>query len=103
MVRWARRIAFTRFIRFFTEGFVKYALFLNSFKTPDRSYFFLNRLIARSIGSFSETTIPTKLSHLLQMLPAILLAVFFQTLWHAFEEFPFAKALKGNHDSAGTS
>ena len=58
----ARRTAFTFFILFFTDGFVKYARFLNSFRTPDRSYFFLNRFSARSIGSFSDTIIPTKLS-----------------------------------------
>ena len=61
MVRWARRMAFTLFILFFTDGFVKKVLFLNSFSTPDRSYFFLNRLIALSIGSFSPMMIPTKL------------------------------------------
>jgi hypothetical protein len=47
------------FIRFFTEGFVKYARFLNSFKTPDRSYFFLKRFSARSMDSLSLTLIPT--------------------------------------------
>jgi hypothetical protein len=52
-VRLARRIAFCFFIRFLMEGFVKKVLFLNSFNTPERSYFFLNRFIARSIGSFS--------------------------------------------------
>ena len=57
--RRARRMAFRRFIRFLTEGFVKYARFLNSFSTPERSYFFLKRFIARSMGSFSETTMPT--------------------------------------------
>jgi hypothetical protein len=52
---------FQRFIRFLTEGFVKYARF--TFRTPERSYFFLKRLIARSM-SFSETTMPTNRVHL---------------------------------------
>lgn len=65
-VRCALRTAFTFFILFFTEGFVKYARFLNSFKTPERSYFFLNRFNARSIGSFSDTIMPTKDNHLLE-------------------------------------
>ena len=59
-VRWFRRMALTSFIRFFTDGFVKNVRFLNSFSTPERSYFFLKRLIARSIDSFSLTTTPTK-------------------------------------------
>jgi len=59
-------MAFTFFMRFLTEGFVKNVRFLNSFNTPDRSYFFLNRFKARSIGSFSFTTIPTKNNHLLK-------------------------------------
>ena len=42
-------------IRFSIEGFVKKVLFLNSFRTPDRSYFFLNLLRALSIFSFSAT------------------------------------------------
>jgi len=58
--RWFLRTALTNFIRFFTEGFVKNVRFLNSFRTPERSYFFLKRLIARSMDSFSLTTIPTK-------------------------------------------
>lgn len=66
-VRWALRIAFTFFMRFLTEGFVKYARFLNSLRMPDRSYFFLKRLMARSMGSLSATTIPTKLLHLLRV------------------------------------
>ena len=65
IVRCALRMAFTFFMRFLTEGLVKYARFLNSFRTPERSYFFLKRLIARSMGSFSDTTIPTSGSHLL--------------------------------------
>jgi len=42
--RCERRMAFTFFIRFFTDGLVKNVRFLNSFNTPDRSYFFLNVL-----------------------------------------------------------
>jgi hypothetical protein len=64
MFRSARRTAFTLFMRFFTDGFVKYARRLNSFNTPERSYFFLKRLMARSMGSFSETMMPTRLGHL---------------------------------------
>lgn len=60
MARCARRIAFTLFMRRFTEGLVKKVRFLNSFKTPDRSYFFLKRRIARSIGSFSPIIMPTR-------------------------------------------
>jgi len=55
-------MAFIRFIRFFTDGFVKNVRFLNSFRIPERSYFFLNRLIALSIGSFSPIMMPTKKS-----------------------------------------
>jgi len=33
-------MAFIFFIRFLTEGLVKNVRFLNSFRTPDRSYFF---------------------------------------------------------------
>ncbi len=44
---------------------MKNVRFLNSFKTPDRSYFFLKRFRARSIGSFSLRTMPTKYNHLL--------------------------------------
>ncbi len=61
IARCARRIAFTFFIRRLTDGLVKNVRFLNSFKTPDRSYFFLNRRIARSIGSFSPIMMPTRL------------------------------------------
>jgi hypothetical protein len=63
-VRWFLRTALTNFMRFFTDGFVKNVRFLNSFRTPERSYFFLKRLIARSMDSFSLTTIPTKVFHL---------------------------------------
>jgi len=61
-------MAFSFFMRFFTDGLLKYARFLNSFNTPERSYFFLKRLIARSMGSFSETTIPTNRIHLLSLI-----------------------------------
>jgi hypothetical protein len=54
-----RRMAFTRFILLRTDGFVKYVRFLNSLRIPDRSYFFLKRLSALSIGSFSWTMTPT--------------------------------------------
>ena len=60
--RIVRRIAFACFIRFLTEGFVKNARFFTSFKIPDRSYFFLNRRKARSMGSFSPIRMPTKKS-----------------------------------------
>jgi len=61
MARCARRMALTRFMRRFTDGLVKNVRLLNSFKTPDRSYFFLKRRIARSIGSFSPKMMPTRL------------------------------------------
>ncbi len=60
IARCMRRTAFARFIRFFTEGFEKNVRFLNSFNTPERSYFFLKRRIARSMGSFSPIMIPTR-------------------------------------------
>jgi hypothetical protein len=60
IARCARRMALTFFIRLFTDGFVKNVRFLNSFNTPDRSYFFLNRRIARSMGSFSPMIMPTR-------------------------------------------
>ncbi len=60
MARCARRMALTFFIRRLTEGFVKNVRFLNSFNTPERSYFFLNRRIALSIGSLSPMMMPTK-------------------------------------------
>jgi hypothetical protein len=64
--RWARRMALASFILFFTDGLVKYDRFLTSLRIPDRSYFFLNRRIALSIGSFSPMIIPTKKIHLLR-------------------------------------
>lgn len=71
IVRCARRMAFTFFMRFLTDGFVKNVRFLNSFKMPDRSYFFLNRRMARSIGSFSPMIIPTReITSLEQRCPA---------------------------------
>ena len=71
IVRCARRIALTFFMRFLTDGFVKNVRFLNSFKIPDRSYFFLNRRMARSIGSFSPMIIPTReITSLEQRCPA---------------------------------
>lgn len=57
--RCARRMAFDFFIRFSVDGLVKYVRFLNSFKTPERSYFFLKRRMALSIDSFSWITMPT--------------------------------------------
>ncbi len=51
--RCALRTALFFFIRFSTEGFVKYARRFTSFKTPERSYFFLKRRSARSMFSFS--------------------------------------------------
>lgn len=60
--RWARRIAFIFSILFLMEGLTKNVLFLNSLRTPDLSYFFLNLLRALSIDSFSPTVMPTKLS-----------------------------------------
>lgn len=46
------------------EGFTKKVLFLNSFNTPDLSYFFLNRFNALSMFSLSESIIPTNANFL---------------------------------------
>lgn len=59
-IRCARLAAFIFSILFLMDGLTKNVLFLYSLRIPERSYFFLKRLRALSIDSFSPTDIPTK-------------------------------------------
>lgn len=51
-------MAFRRAMRFVMDGFVKAVRRLYSFRTPERSYFFLKRRMARSIDSPSWIVTP---------------------------------------------
>jgi hypothetical protein len=59
-MRCCRRAARWRSILLVIDGFSNAVRRLNSFKMPARSYFFLKRRSARSIGSCSWTIMPTK-------------------------------------------
>jgi len=95
-------MAFANFIRFLTDGLVKNERFLTSFKIPDRSYFFLKRRIARSIGSFSPIMMPTKKftsSGFLRDLCCWLWTQFFNSFRdNIFNEFSFTIFLKRYDD-----